>query len=424
MHYFEYKKDELYCEEVPISKVVETVGTPAYIYSYKTLERHFLVFDNAFKGMPHIVCYSCKANSNMAVLAVMGRLGGGTDIVSEGELYRALSAGIPAGKIVFSGAGKTEDEIKAAIKAQILMINIESEDELHTVARVAKKMKKQVPVSIRVNPQIDPKTHPYITTGLKKNKFGIIWDNAFKLYNDMKQEPYLTPIGISSHIGSQILEISPFIESVRSLRKMADQLKNNGMNIKYLDIGGGLGITYKNEIPPNPDEYAGVIKKELEGTGITLVLEPGRVLVGNSGIFVTKLLYVKKVPGKTFYIVDGAMNDLVRPALYDAYHEIIPVIRKNKENGSEETKVDIVGPICESGDFFAKDRAMPSLESGSLLAVKGAGAYGFSMSSNYNSRRRAAEVLVKGDELFVIRKRETFRDLTKGESIPSFLEDM
>jgi diaminopimelate decarboxylase len=421
MHYFEYKKDALYCEEVPISKIVEAVGTPAYIYSYKTLERHFRVFDNAFKGMPHIVCYSCKANSNMAVLAVMGRLGGGTDIVSEGELHRALSAGIPAEKIVFSGAGKTGDEIKAAIKARILMINIESGDELRTIARVARSMKRQVPVSIRVNPQIDPKTHPYITTGLKKNKFGIIWDDALRLYNDIKKETYLSPIGISSHIGSQILELSPFVEAVKSLREMADQLKNNGINIKYLDIGGGLGITYKDELPPNPDEYASVIKKGLEGTGITLVLEPGRVLVGNSGIFVTKLLYVKKVPGKTFYIVDGAMNDLVRPALYDAYHEIMPVVRNNK---GKDIKVDIVGPICESGDFFAKDRGMPNLETGSFLAVMGAGAYGFSMSSNYNSRRRAAEILVRGNEFFIIRKRETFRDLTKGESIPSFLEDM
>ncbi|MCX5813191.1 MAG: diaminopimelate decarboxylase [Proteobacteria bacterium] len=424
MHYFEYKKNELYCEEVPISNIVKAVGTPAYIYSCKTLERHFLVFDNAFKGMPHIVCYSCKANSNTAILKVMGRLGGGTDIVSEGELYRALSAGIPAEKIVFSGAGKAEDEIRAAIKAQILMINIESEGELHTIAGVARRMKRRVPVSIRVNPQIDPKTHPYITTGLKKNKFGIIWDDAFRLYNDMKKEPSLYPIGISSHIGSQILELSPFIEAVRSLKEMADQLKNNGINIKYLDIGGGLGITYKNELPPHPDEYAGVIKKELEGTGITLVLEPGRLLVGNSGIFVTKLLYVKKVPGKTFYIVDGAMNDLVRPALYDAYHEIIPVVRKNEEKDGKDTKVDIVGPICESGDFFAKDRGMPRLETGNLLAVMGAGAYGFSMSSNYNSRRRAAEILVKGDEFFIIKKRETFRDLTKGESIPSFLEDL
>jgi diaminopimelate decarboxylase len=418
MHYFEYKNGELHCEDVPAARIVEAVGTPIYVYSYKTLERHFTVFDKAFKKIPHIVCFSCKANSSMAILSLMGRLGSGADIVSEGELYRALSAGIPAEKIVFSGAGKTEEEIRAAINARILMINIESEGELRAVARVAGRMKEQVPVSIRVNPQIDPKTHPYITTGLKKNKFGIIWDDALKLYKEIKGEPFLTPVGISSHIGSQILELSPFVEAVRSLKGMVGALKAEGIPIRYLDVGGGLGITYKDELPPLPDDYAGVMEEELIKTGLTLVLEPGRVIVGNSGVFITKLLYVKKVPGKTFYIVDGAMNDLVRPALYDAYHEIVPV---NEKNG-RKTKVDVVGPICESGDFFAKNRNMPELQPGDLLAILGAGAYGFSMSSNYNSRRRVAEVLVKQDQFFVVRKRETFKDLTRGESIPPFLE--
>ncbi len=424
MNYFEYKNGELYCEDVPVSAIARAEKTPLYIYSYKTLKRHFSVFDKAFKRIPHIVCYSCKANSNGAILATMGRLGGGADIVSGGELYRVLSAGIPAEKIVFSGVGKTDEEIRAAINAQILMVNIESEDELQAVRKVAAGMKRQVPVSIRVNPQIDPKTHPYITTGLKKNKFGIIWDDALRLYGEMKKEPYLSPVGISSHIGSQILELSPFIEAVRSLKGMVGQLRAKGIPVRYLDIGGGLGITYKDELPPLPDDYAGVVEKALRGTGITLILEPGRVLVGNSGIFVTKLLYVKKVPGKTFYIVDGAMNDLVRPALYDAYHEIVGVKERGKTKGAKKIRVDVVGPICESGDFFARDRKMPYLEPGELLAVLGAGAYGFSMSSNYNSRRRAAEVLVKGDEFFIIRKRETYRDLTKGERIPSFLEVM
>ena len=418
MHYFEYSNRELHCEDVPVARIVEAVGTPVYVYSYKTLERHFTVFDKAFKKIPHIVCFSCKANSSMAILSLMGRLGSGADIVSEGELYRAISAGIPAEKIVFSGAGKTEEEIGAAINAQILMINIESEGELRAVARVAGRMKKQVPVSIRVNPQIDPKTHPYITTGLKKNKFGIIWDDALKLYKEMKREPFLTPVGISSHIGSQILELSPFVEAVRSLKGMVGALKAEGIPIRYLDVGGGLGITYKDELPPLPDDYAGVMEKELKKTGLTLILEPGRVIVGNSGVFITKLLYVKKVPGKTFYIVDGAMNDLVRPALYNAYHEIVPV----KEKNDKRTKVDVVGPICESGDFFAKNRNMPELQPGETLAILGAGAYGFSMSSNYNSRRRVAEVLVKGNQFFVVRKRETFKDLTRGESIPPFLE--
>ncbi len=422
MHYFKYIENELYCEKVPVSKIIEAVGTPAYIYSYKTLQNHFLVFDEAFNNIPHIVCYSCKANSNIAILKIMGSMGSGIDIVSEGELFRTLKAGIPAEKIVFSGAGKKEDEIKAAIKAQILMINIESEDELHTIAKIAGSMKKVVPVSIRVNPQIDPKTHPYITTGLKKNKFGIIWDDAFKLYKEIEKETFLSPVGISSHIGSQILELSPFIEAVKSLRAMADQLNKSGISVKYLDIGGGLGITYNDERAPLPDEYAAAIKKELKGINIKLILEPGRVLVGNSGILVTKITYIKKVPGKTFYIVDGAMNDLLRPALYDAYHEILPVLREYG-NGNE-IKVDIVGPVCESGDFLAKDRTIAEMKKGNLLAVMGSGAYGFSMSSNYNSRRRIAEILVKEDEFYVIRKRETFNDLIRGESIPSFLEDI
>lgn len=418
MNFFNYKDKELYCEDVPITKIVEDVKTPVYIYSYRTLERHFRVFDRAFTGLPHIICYSCKANSNIAVMRVIGSFGGGADIVSGGELFRASTAGIPHEKIVFSGVGKTEEEIRQAIENNILMINIESSGELDLISEIARKIRKKVPLSVRVNPQIDPKTHPYITTGLKKNKFGILWDDAFRLYEEMAKNRYLEPVGISSHIGSQILELSPFSEAVRSLRDMADKLKKNGIPIRYIDIGGGLGIAYKDEMPPHPNDYAKVIKKELKNTGITLILEPGRVLVGNSGIFVTKLLYVKKVKGKTFMIVDGAMNDLVRPALYGAYHEIIPVFRKQ----SKKVKVDIVGPVCESGDFFAKERSMPFMDVGELMAIMGTGAYGFSMSSNYNSRRRAAEVLVKDREFFVIRKRETFKDIIDKESMPVFLE--
>jgi diaminopimelate decarboxylase len=418
MNYFEYKNGELYGEDVPVAHIAKTVGTPVYIYSYKTLERHFLVFDGAFKGIPHITCYSCKANSNIAILRVMGGLGGGTDIVSGGELYRALQAGISPQKIVFSGVGKTEEEIKSAVKAGILMINVESADELAATRRVAREMKKKVPLSVRVNPQIDARTHPYITTGLKKNKFGVLWDEAYRLYQEMQADEYLDPIGISSHIGSQILELGPFVEAIQSLKKMVLQLREEGIPVAYIDIGGGLGITYKDELPPQPGDYGKIIEKELKGMGLSVILEPGRVLVGNSGILVTQLLYRKQGPGKTFYIVDGAMNDLVRPAFYDAYHEIIPV---NRETGTD-IKTDIVGPICESGDFFAKDRNVADLQRGEFLAIMGAGAYGFSMSSNYNSRRRAAEVLVKGKEFFVIRKRESFKDLIRGESIPSFLE--
>lgn len=418
MDYFEYRNGELFCEDVPVRDVAGKVGTPFYLYSHGTFERHFRVFDGAFRNIPHLACYSLKANSNGALVRTIAKLGGGADIVSGGELYRAQRSGIPANKIVFSGVGKNEKELRSAIDAGILMINIESEGEFLLLKSLTRKMKKKVPVSIRVNPEIDPKTHPYITTGLKKNKFGVLWTEASRLYREIAAEEYLVPVGISSHIGSQILELGPFIEAVASLRSMIVELRQQGIAVGMLDIGGGLGITYKDELPPRPEEYAGVIEDTLRGMGVTLILEPGRVLVGNSGIFVTRIQYVKRAQGKTFYIVDGAMNDLVRPSLYDAYHEIIPV----DERTGTKAAVDIVGPICESGDFLAKERQMADLEEGDLLAVKSAGAYGFSMSSNYNSRRRAAEVLVKGSEFFVVRKRETLRDLTRGESIPSFLE--
>ncbi len=418
MNYFKYRKGELYCENVPIKEIVRAVGTPLYVYSYRTFEKHFRVFDNAFRKIPHLVCYSCKANANGSLLKTINKLGGGADIVSGGELYKALRAGIPHNKIVFSGVGKTEEELQVAIKADILMINIESEGELAILKKLSKNMKKKVPVSIRVNPEIDPKTHPYITTGLKKNKFGVLWADARRLYHEIAKEAYLVPAGISSHIGSQILELTPFTEAVRSLKSMVQELRGDGISLAMIDIGGGLGITYKDELPPSPEEYAKVIEKELKGMNLTLILEPGRVLVGNSGIFVTKLLYVKQVPQKTFYVVDGAMNDLVRPSLYNAYHEIKPV----EEKKADAIKADFVGPICESGDFFAKDRETARLFQDDLIAIFGAGAYGYSMSSNYNARRRAPEVLVKDREFFVVKKRETYGDLVKGESTPPFLE--
>lgn len=418
MDYFEYRNGELFCEDVPVKAVARKAGTPFYLYSYGTFERHFRVFDGAFGDMPHIVCYSLKANPNGALLRTIARLGGGADIVSGGELYRAVEAGIPPEKIVYSGVGKSREELRYAIDAGIRMINIESEGELRLLAELSRKMKKRVPVSIRVNPEIDPKTHPYITTGLRKNKFGVLWVDALRLYRETAAEEYLAPVGISSHIGSQILELGPFIEAVMSLKSMILELKGQGIAVEMLDIGGGLGITYKDELPPDPARYARAIMENLGDTGVTLILEPGRVIVGNSGIFVTKLLYVKGTAGKTFYIVDGAMNDLVRPSLYNAYHEILPV----EDRKTKTEIVDLVGPICESGDFFAKDRELASLKGGDLVAIKGAGAYGFAMSSNYNSRRRVAEVLVKGDEFFVVRRRETYKDLRRGEIIPRFLE--
>lgn len=417
MNFFHYKGDELYCEELPVEGIAKKTKTPVYIYSYKTLKRHYEVFDSAFRGLNHMVCYSCKANSNIAVIAVFGSLGGGADIVSGGELFRVSRAGIPPERVVYSGVGKTGEEITRAIKTGILMINIESEGELNLISKIATRMKKEVGVSIRVNPQIDPKTHPYITTGLKKNKFGIVWEDAIRLYKIIKESRYLVPIGVSSHIGSQILELSPFLDAVRSLREMVYQLRDMGIGIRYLDIGGGLGITYKDEAAPHPEEYAGAIKDELKDAAITLILEPGRVLVGNSGILVARVINVKNVSEKTFVIVDGAMNDLIRPSLYDAYHEIVPLHKRE----SKKENVDVVGPICESGDFFAKDRLLSQLQEGDLIAIKGAGAYGFSMSSNYNSRRRPPEVLVVDEHYFIIRKRETLRDLIRGESIPEFL---
>ncbi len=418
MDYFEYRDGKLFCEDVPVRAIAKKVGTPFYLYSYGTFERHFRVFDGAFGQMPHIVCYSLKANPNGALLRTIAKSGGGADIVSGGELFRALNAGIPADRIVYSGVGKSAEELRYAIESGIRMINMESEAEFKALKKLSRKMKKRVPVSIRVNPEIDPRTHPYITTGLKKNKFGILWEDAARIYRDIAAEEYLAPVGISSHIGSQILELGPFVEAVTSLKKMILELRGAGMGIEMLDIGGGLGITYKDELPPDPKDYAKVVNDNLGDIGITLILEPGRVIVGNSGIFVTKMLYVKQTAGKTFYVVDGAMNDLVRPSLYNAYHDIIPVEQKKRKTKA----VDIVGPICESGDFLAKDRELAGLKQGELVAIKSAGAYGYAMSSNYNSRRRAAEVLVKGNEFFVVRKRETLKDLIRGEKTPSFLE--
>lgn len=418
MHFFSYKEGHFCAESVPVERIAAEVGTPLYVYSYETFARHFQVFDGAFKEIPHITCYSCKANPNQSLLKTITVLGGGVDIVSGGELYAALNASVPPDKIVFSGVGKTEEEITYAVKSQIAMINVESEDELTVAARVGKRLRRQVPVSIRVNPEIDAKTHPYITTGLKKNKFGLLWGDARRLYDVMAANRWLDPVGISSHIGSQITEISPFTEAVQSLKRMVSELRQAGIGLRFMDIGGGLGITYKNELPPLPEEYAKAIASELKGMDLTLILEPGRVIVGNSGIFVTRVLYVKKAGDKTFYIVDGAMNDLVRPALYDAYHEIIPV----REGNAETLVADVVGPVCESGDFLAKGREMAVLKPGDLVAVMSAGAYGHSMSSNYNLRKRVPEVLVKDDSFYVVRKRERNSDLLRGQSIPKFLE--
>lgn len=417
MHYFEYKQGELYCEGVPVSRVAQQVGTPFYLYSYRTLVRHFKVFNEAFEGIPHLVCYSMKANSNLALIRLFVNLGGGVDVVSGGELYRALKAGANPEKIVFSGVGKKQEEMEYALKAGILMFNVESSMELQAIHEVAGRMNKKAPISIRVNPDIDAKTHPYITTGLKQNKFGIDILRAPMAYRLASELPNLKIVGIDCHLGSQLVEVEPFVEALKKLKRLVDDLRNEGMEIRYLDLGGGLGITYSDEEPPDPVEYASSILDEIRMFDCTLVLEPGRVIVGNAGILVSKVLYTKENEEKRFIIVDAAMNDLVRPSYYGSFHQILPVRKENRE----EIVADVVGPVCESADFLAKGRNIPKLNPGELIAVMSAGAYGFSMSTNYNSRSRVAEVLIRDDEIHVIRKREEYEDLIRGEEIPDFL---
>jgi diaminopimelate decarboxylase len=417
MHFFEYKNHQLQCEGISIREIAEKVGTPFYLYSYHTLVRHFTVFDDAFKGIPHIICYSAKANSNLALLRLFVNLGGGVDVVSGGELYRALKGGAAPHKIVFSGVGKREDEIEYALKTGILMFNVESFQELQVINEVAGRIGEKAPIAIRVNPDIDPKTHPYISTGLKQNKFGIDVLRAPMAYRLASQLPNLKIVGIDCHIGSQLVEVEPIIEALRKLKELVENLRKKGMEIQYLDLGGGLGITYEDEEPPHPIEYASTILEEIRGFGCTLILEPGRVIVGNAGILVSKVLYTKENEEKRFVIVDAGMNDLVRPSYYGSYHQILPV----KEETREEIVADVVGPICESSDFLAKGRKIPNLLSGELIAIMSAGAYGFSMSTNYNSRPRIAEVLVRDDQMFVIRQREDYEDLIRGEKIPDFL---
>ncbi|MGQ9859692.1 MAG: diaminopimelate decarboxylase [Thermodesulfobacteriota bacterium] len=420
MHHFHYKNGELHCEDVPLSRIASELGTPVYVYSTETLVRHFRAFDDAFQGTPHLVCFSAKSNSNLAILSLFGCLGGGVDIVSGGELYRALRAGIPPGRIVYSGVGKTEQEMDAAISSSILMFNIESSEELEVLEERARRLGQRARIAIRVNPDVDPQTHPYISTGLKKNKFGIDMERALEDYRRAARMEHLEVVGVDCHIGSQITRLAPFLDSLDRLREFMGRLRHQeGIQINYLDVGGGLGITYDQESPPHPVEYAKGIVELTRDLGCTLVLEPGRVLVGNAGVLLARVLYTKEGATKRFVIVDAAMNDLARPSLYGSYHRIQPV----DENvlSAEEQVADLVGPICESTDFLAKDRRMPPLSRGDLVAVMSAGAYGFSMSSNYNSRPRAAEVLVRGRDYFVIRRRETYEDLISPECVPDWI---
>jgi len=417
MHHFHYKKNELYCEDVPILSMAEKVGTPFYVYSHATLKQHFDAFDGAFSDVKHLTCYSMKSNSNKALLALFAGRGGGVDIVSGGELYRALNAGVDPAKIVFSGVGKSLRDLEYAMRSEILMFNVESPQELLKLNQVALNSGKKARISIRVNPDVDPKTHPYISTGLKENKFGIGVEEALLQYEKATTLDGLDVVGVSCHIGSQLTQTSPFVDAFRKLKELIAQLERMDISIRYLDLGGGLGITYDSEAPPHPKEYAQDIKSELASSGWTLILEPGRVIVGNAGALITKVLYAKTSHEKNFFVVDAAMNDLMRPSLYGAYHGIQPV----KQMPGEKLTADIVGPICESGDFLAKERLVDPLAPDDLIAVMSAGAYGFSMSSTYNSRPRVCEVMVKGDRFEIIRQRETFEDLVRGESIPGFL---
>jgi diaminopimelate decarboxylase len=413
MNYFSYKGNELYCEDVPVERIAAEVGTPFYLYSASTITRHFKVFTEAFSGTDHIVCYSVKANSNLAVLRLLAGEGAGADIVSGGELFRALSAGIPADKIVFSGVGKRTDEIRYALDSGILMFNVESADELHNIDKTARQMGKKAPVALRVNPDVDPKTHPYISTGMKKNKFGIPVTEALAIYREASAMDGVEIVGVDCHIGSQLTAADPFGEAVRKLMALVEKLEGEGIPVRYVDVGGGLGIVYDEESPPLPANYAETIVEALGREDKILILEPGRVIVGNAGILVTRILYNKKGSTKNFVIVDAAMNDLIRPSLYDAYQEVVPVIRTDRE----EMVADVVGPICESSDFLARDHKLPVMSQGELLAVKSAGAYGFPMASQYNSRPRVAEVMVQGDRFQVVRDRETHEDLVKGERV-------
>jgi diaminopimelate decarboxylase len=411
MHHFEYRDGTLFAEDVSVTNLAREYGTPLYVYSAATFTRHFKAFDSAFDGLDHLTCYSVKANSNLSVLKLLAGLGAGMDIVSGGELFRALKAGVSPDKIVYSGVGKRAAEIREALDAGILMFNVESVAELLRINEVARSVGKVARVSFRINPDVDPQTHPYISTGMKKNKFGLDIEHSLKAYAMCADLENIEPIGMDCHIGSQLTSIEPFKEALQKLLDFYGKLKDMGIDIKYLDLGGGLGITYDEETPPHPTEFGQALKEMLADVPLKVILEPGRVIAGNSGILVTEVVYTKSNPSRNFLIVDAAMNDLVRPSLYGSYHRIAEVEPK----GREAMLYDVVGPICESGDFLARERDLPAVEQGELLAVFSAGAYGFTMSSNYNSRPRACELMVDGEKVTVARKRETYDDLIDKE---------
>jgi diaminopimelate decarboxylase len=417
MDHFSYQHGQLHAESVALADIAASVGTPAYVYSRATLTRHYQAFENALEGIPHLICYAVKANSNLAVLNVLAKLGAGFDIVSGGELERVMRAGGDPGKVVFSGVGKTSAEIRAGLRAGIKCFNVESAEELERISGIATELELRAPISLRVNPDVDPRTHPYISTGLKENKFGIPVDEAFGLYTLANNEyPMLDLVGVDCHIGSQLTDISPLIEALERVLDLVEKLTAAGIHLEHLDIGGGLGIAYRDETPPLPEEYVQALRQHLEQremSGLSLILEPGRAIAGNAGILLTRVEYLKKTPDHNFAVVDAAMNDLMRPALYDAWQEVVPVQPRNSDNN----KVwDVVGPVCETGDTLAKQREL-SLQEDDLLAIRSSGAYGFTMSSNYNTRPRPPEIMVDGEAIHVIRRRENMDDLMAMETL-------
>jgi diaminopimelate decarboxylase len=413
MDYFSYKDGRLWAEDVDVDANIEQWGTPCYVYSRATIERHWKAFDSALADQPHLVCYAVKANSNLAVLNVLAKLGSGFDIVSMGELERVLKAGGSADKIVFSGVGKTAAEMSRAMDEGIRCFNVESQAELQLLEQIAASKNVRAPVSLRVNPDVDAKTHPYISTGLKDNKFGIAIDDAFDVYQGIVDSKHLKIVGVDCHIGSQLTEVAPFVDALDRVLSLVDRLDEKGIKLHHLDLGGGLGICYQDETPPLPEEQMAAVLKRLAGREFEILIEPGRAIVGNAGILLTEVLYLKHNADKNFAVVDAAMNDLMRPALYDAWQRIDRVI---VETTATEKTYDVVGPICETGDFLGKSREL-AIEQGDCLAVRSAGAYGFTMSSNYNSRPRVAEIMVDGGKAQVIRKRETVEQLFENETV-------
>ncbi|MBL7196638.1 MAG: diaminopimelate decarboxylase [Candidatus Omnitrophica bacterium] len=418
MHYFQYKNNELYCEDVRVSDIVENIGSPCYVYSYRTLIEHFRKLKSAFRGVKPLICYSVKANSNLTICKALVNEGAGLDVVSGGELYRALKIKTDPRKIVFAGVGKIDKEIKSAIKAGILFFNVESEAELERIHELSIKLRKTVNVCLRINPEVDPHTHRYIKTAKRESKFGLSFSAARQVILNRRRYFNVHIKGLHIHIGSQITETRPYVQAIKKVKAFMKEVSNFGVEFEYLNIGGGMGIVYKKEPIQTARIFARAIMPLFKNTGLRIILEPGRFIVGSAGILASRVTFVKKTELKNFLIVDSGMSELIRPSLYDAYHQILPL---HKRSHSKQKKYDIVGPLCESGDFLAKDRLMPQINAGEYLAVMCSGAYGFTMSSNYNSRPRAAEVLVRGNQYFLIRKRESYLNLIKREKFPWFM---